>query len=153
MRLEGERDLSASAEEVRRGLRDPDVLRHVLPRCRDLAPVGPDHVVVAFAVQAGPLSDTFRGMVTILETTDGLQADLDAHGRTGRMTSSVRIRLEESLPALTRLRYVADVAVSGLMARASGAGIDVIGRRTVAAVLAALERVLVEQRQDARALV
>ena len=144
MQLEGQRDVAAGIDEVRRGLHDPDLLMRVVPRCQELAAVGPDHVVVVLAFATGPLADTYRGMLTVRDTREGLRFTLDAHGPTGTLGIDLRATLTPLGAGTTRLHYVANVTLGGLAARAITSSIDAVGDQLATRVCGDLGSVLAE---------
>jgi carbon monoxide dehydrogenase subunit G len=144
MRLNGQRDVAAGIDEVRRGLHDPDLLLQVVPRCQELAAVGPDHVVVVLAFETGRLADTYRGMLTIQEARDGLRFTLDAHGPTGSLEVDLRATLTPLDEGTTRVRYVANVTLGGLAARAITPSLDVLGAQLATRVCGDLVTALTE---------
>lgn len=149
MQLEGHRDLAAGVDEARRGLHDPDVLLRVVPHCKELAAVGPDHFVVVVAFATGRLAESYRGMLTVRDSRDGLRITLDAHGRTGRLSLDLRATLSALDGSGTRLQYTALVTLGGLAARAVTSSIDVVGHQLATLSFTELEDALV----DAPALV
>jgi carbon monoxide dehydrogenase subunit G len=144
MQLEGHRDLAAPVDDVRRRLHDPDVVGRVVPGCQELAPVGPDHLVVVLGFAAGRLADRYRGMLTVQDTEAGFRATLDAHGRTGGLNVDVRAFLTALDAGRTRLRWTAQVQLDGLAARAVTSSVEVVGHQLAGQVFQALDRALAE---------
>jgi carbon monoxide dehydrogenase subunit G len=144
MQLEGHRDLAVGVDEVRRGLHDPDLLLRVLPRCQELAAVGPDHVVVVLAYATGRLADTYRGMLTVRDTDEGLGFTLDAHGPTGNLAVDLEVTLTPLAPEGTRVRYAAQVTLGGLAPRALTSSIDTVGDHLATSVCRELQGALAE---------
>jgi uncharacterized protein len=149
MQLEGHRDLAASVDEVRRGLHDPDLLLRAVPQCQELAAVGPDHFVVMVAFATGRLAETYRGMLTVRDSGEGLRITLDAHGRTGRMSIDLHATLAALDEGGTRMQYAALVTLGGVAARAVTSSIDVVGHQLATRFFTELEDALT----DAPALV
>ena len=144
MRLEGQRDVAAGIDELRRGLHDPDLLMRVVPRCQELAAVGPDHVVVVLAFATGRLADTYRGMLTVRDTHEGLRFILDAHGPTGTLGIDLRATLTPLGAGSTRVHFVAHVTLGGLAARAITSSIDAVGDQLATRVCGDLGTALAE---------
>ena len=142
MQLEGQRDLEASVDDVRRALHDPDLLRRVVPRCQDLVPIGPDHFVVVLGLATSRLTETWRGMLTVQDTDQGLRLTLDVHGRGGRLTLDLRATLTALDGGRTGLRYTAQATLDGLAARAVTPSLDVLGRHVGGRILSELEGAL-----------
>jgi carbon monoxide dehydrogenase subunit G len=143
MQLEGHRDLAADADDVRRGLHDPDLLLRVLPRCQEVAAVGPDHVVVVLAFAAGRLTDTYRGMLTVRDTEAGLRLTLDAHGPSGGLGIDLGLTLTSLGHGRTRVQYVARVTLNGLAARAITSSIGAVDDQVATRACRELETTLV----------
>ncbi len=152
MRFEGERRLAAPVEQVHDALHDAAVLRRAIPACQELAAVGPDHFLATLAVQVGPFNDTYRGMFSVADTDEGLRVTVDAHGRRGRLTLDLRTGLIPTRSG-TRLRYVADATVGGLVARLGGPALSMVGARLTTSFFHDLERALSSTARRTEALV
>ena len=145
MRFQGERHLRTSVEHVRTALHDPEVLRRVIPGCREMVGVGTDRFAATLGVQVGPMADTYRGTFTVSSTPTGLRVAVEARGRCGRLELDLQTHLGTSRGG-TRLRYVADAHVRGLVARLGGPTLTVVGGHLTNTFFRDLERALATER-------
>lgn len=149
MRFTGERDVAASADEVWRALHDPDVLRRTIPGLRTLTPVGPGDYSATLGVQVGPLSDTYRGLFSVVGhlPTSTIRVHVEGRGRAGRLELDLHVALSDACGRATYLRYDASARVSGLVARLGSATLNVAGAHLTGCFFRDLDRALQVQSQ------
>jgi carbon monoxide dehydrogenase subunit G len=144
MRFTGERNVAASADEVWSALHDPDVLRRTIPGCRDLTPVGAGDYSATLGVQVGPLSDTYRGLFSVVGhlPTSTIRVHVEGRGRAGRLELDLQVALAAACGGSTYLRYDASAQVSGLVARLGSATLNVAGAHLTGCFFRDLDRAL-----------
>jgi carbon monoxide dehydrogenase subunit G len=103
--------------------------------------VGSDTFAATLGVQVGPMADTYRGTFTVSSTPTGLRVAVEARGRCGRLELDLRTHLGTSCGG-TRLRYVADAHVRGLVARLGTPTLTVVGGHLTHTFFRDLERAL-----------
>jgi carbon monoxide dehydrogenase subunit G len=143
MRFEGTREVSVSRDVVWESLHDPAVLRRLLTGCESVV-LRPDGTYAAtMAARVGPVADTYRGTFTVEDVRDGdeLRVRMSAKGRCGRLELDLRVRLADGHSGTTRLAYVADAKVGGLVSRVAGAAMRVAGNHFTGCFFAGLDRV------------
>jgi uncharacterized protein len=109
--------IAADPPRVWAAMFDPDVMRQVLPGCRRLEMVGPEHYEVTLAAGIGVLRGIFTGEVRFgdLGPPEHCSMDIGAKGSLGRVTGSGTIDLVPD-GAGTTLTYLATFVFAGPMA-------------------------------------
>ena len=107
MRFTGERSVGASADEVWTALHDHEVLRRVIPGCRQLEQVGVGSFAATLGVQVGPLTDTYRGHFEVHghASSSTLDVHMEGRGRCGRLELDLQVDLSHAESRTTHLRY------------------------------------------------
>jgi hypothetical protein len=65
MQMQGNRQLTATAEQAWQALNDPHILKQCIPGCQSFELKSPDVYSVAAAIKVGPVSAKFSGTVTL----------------------------------------------------------------------------------------
>jgi carbon monoxide dehydrogenase subunit G len=123
--------IPAEPDRVWVAMFDPDVMRQVLPGCRRLEMVAPEHFDVTLAAGIGVLRGVFSGDVRFadLARPERCSMDIAAQGSLGRVTGSGTVELTPEGTG-TSLAYEATFAFAGPMA-----GLGETLMRSVAAAL------------------
>ena len=151
MRFSGERQVPTPVERVWAALHDSEVLRSTIPGCEELVPLDTGRYAATLAARVGPVADTYRGAFSIEDVRPGshLRVRVEGRGRCGRLEVDLRVGLATGRrPGTTALRYDADAAVSGFVARLGNASLTVAGGHLTGCFFRDLDRSL---RSPARA--
>jgi uncharacterized protein len=143
MRFTGDRPVPAPASSVWEALHDTDVLRAIVPGCREMAPLGAGTYAATMSARVGPITDTYRGTFDLHDLLHGseLVVAVAASGRCGRIAIDLRVGLREGTSAgTTLLRYVADASVSGFVSRLGTPTLTVAGGHFTGSFFRGLER-------------
>jgi carbon monoxide dehydrogenase subunit G len=65
MQMQGNRQLTATAEQAWQALNDPNILKQCIPGCQSFELKSPDVYSVVAAIKVGPVSAKFTGTVTL----------------------------------------------------------------------------------------
>lgn len=117
MKLEGAYEVPAPRQRVWDAFQDPDQLRQAIPGCEKLEAIGPDEYKATMKVGVGGVKGTFEGKVRLSDKNppDSYRMAVDGSGGPGFIRGETTISLADSGPG-TRVSYVADVQVGGLIA-------------------------------------
>jgi carbon monoxide dehydrogenase subunit G len=143
MRFTGDRPVPAPTSSVWEALHDADVLRAIVPGCREMAPLGAGTYAATMSARVGPIADTYRGTFDLqdLQHQSELVVAVAASGRCGRIALDLRVGLREGTSSgTTMLRYVADASVSGFVSRLGTPTLTVAGCHFTGSFFRGLER-------------
>jgi uncharacterized protein len=143
MRFTGHRPVPAPASSVWAALHDTEVLRAIVPGCREMAPLGAGTYAATMSARVGPIADTYRGTFDLHDLTHGseLVVAVAASGRCGRIAVDLRVGLSDgSASGTTVLRYAADASVSGFVSRLGTPTLTVAGGHFTGSFFRGLER-------------
>jgi len=143
MRFTGNRPVPAPASSVWEALHDTDVLRAIVPGCREMAPLGAGTFAATMSARVGPIADTYRGTFDLCDLSHGseLVVGVAASGRCGRIAVDLRVALSEGTTSgTTMLRYVADASVTGFVSRLGTPTLTVAGGHFTGSFFRGLER-------------
>lgn len=117
MRIEGSNDIPAPRERVWKAFLDPATLARALPGCEGLEAVGPGEYRATMKVGVAAIKGTFTGKVRISgeEPPDRYRMAVEGSGSPGFVRGEAQISFSD-LDGGTRVSYVADVQVGGLIA-------------------------------------
>jgi hypothetical protein len=117
MKLEGAYEVPAPRQRVWDAFQDPDQLRQAIPGCEKLEAIGTDEYKATMKVGVGGVKGTFEGKVRLSDKNppDSYRMAVDGSGGPGFIRGETTISLADSGPG-TRVSYVADVQVGGLIA-------------------------------------
>jgi carbon monoxide dehydrogenase subunit G len=143
MRFTGDRPVPAPTGSVWEALHDTDVLRAIVPGCREMSPLSAGTYAATMSARVGPIADTYRGTFDLLDLRHGreLLVAVAASGRCGRIAVDLRVGLTEGThEGTTVLRYVADASVSGFVSRLGTPTLTVAGGHFTGSFFRGLER-------------
>jgi carbon monoxide dehydrogenase subunit G len=117
MKLEGEYEIPAPRAKVWDAFLDPNVLQKAIPGCEKLEALGNDEYKATLKIGVGGVKGTFEGKVRLSDKQppDSYKMAAEGSGGPGFIRSDTRITLTDSGSG-TRVTYVADVQVGGLIA-------------------------------------
>jgi carbon monoxide dehydrogenase subunit G len=136
--IEGERRFPASPERVFELLTDPDVIASALPAVRSHRVVDEDHWEAKVKPPL-PLTPSLTIRFEVQERHPSTHAALRAHGPGADVLS--RFDLEPVADG-TRMRWRTELALTGVIARIAGHGVDAVARRQAERTLDAVGRAL-----------
>lgn len=136
--VSGERVFAAPPERVFALLTDPNVVATALPGVRGHTVVDADHWE-AKVKPPFPLAPSVTIRFEVRERRAPEHAALQAHGGGADVRSTFDL---ESVPEGTRMRWRTELALSGLLGRFAGPGLDAIAQRQAGRMLDAVERAL-----------
>lgn len=136
--VEGERCFPAPPERVFALLTNPDVIAGALPAVRSHRVLDEDHWEAKVKPPL-PLTPSLTIRFEVQERHPSTHAALRAHGPGADVLS--RFDLEPDADG-TRMRWRTELALSGLIARLAGHGIDVVARHQAERTLDAVGRAL-----------
>ncbi|MFN3643290.1 MAG: CoxG family protein [Gemmobacter sp.] len=122
METSGTIEIRAAPEAVSRSLRDPAVLRAVLPACRSVVPLGPDRFEAVFARAIGPTQVRLTTQLTVASGPAGTET-VTFQGRS-LVTGSVKAVCTMAMAPAgrgSRVDYAMTVELGGLLRRAASA--------------------------------
>ena len=143
MRFTGDRPVPAPTGSVWEALHDADVLRAIVPGCREMASLGAGTFAATMSARVGPIADTYRGTFDLHDLEHGreLVVAVAASGRCGRIALDLRVGLRDGARSgTTVLRYVADASVSGFVSRLGTPTLTVAGGHFTGSFFRGLER-------------
>ena len=136
--VEGQRTFPAPPERVFALLTDPDVVASALPGVRGHTVVDRDHWQAKIKPPF-PLAPTVTIAFEVVERREPEHAALHARGGGADVRSSFEL---EPAPEGTSMRWRSELALSGILGRLAGSGLDAVARRQAERMLAAVERAL-----------
>jgi len=118
-RLSGQMAIAAAPAVVAAALRDPAVLRRMIPGCTEIVPSGPDAWSARIEKAGGPVTLRFVAQLALETLRDGTDYVLTARGKT-LIAGSVSLRLALALTGTagtTVLRHDGVLQAEGLAGR------------------------------------
>lgn len=118
-RLSGQVAIAAAPAAVAAALRDPAVLRRMIPGCTDVMPIGPDTWSARIEKAAGPVTLRLVAQLALETLPDGAGYVLTARGKS-LIAGSVSLRLALALtgaPGATLLQHEGVLQAEGLAGR------------------------------------
>lgn len=118
MKLEGERTLPGSPEQLWSMLLDPDVLVSAIPGCEKLNKVGEDHYEGVITAKVGSIQSQYNTTFKIADKNPptSYRIDVQGQGRAGFVKADVKMELSPTEGG-TRMRYSGDANVGGRVAQ------------------------------------
>jgi uncharacterized protein len=119
MQIVGEYELAATREKVWEAINSDDVLLRCIPGCKGLERLSPDELRAIVTTKVGPVSATFKGLLTFSDRVypeSFLLAGAGDGGIVGFARGGARVTLKE-IPNGTNLSYEIDVNIGGKLAQ------------------------------------
>ncbi len=118
MHFEGEQTINAPIEAVWAYFMDPNKVAQCAPGFKSMEIIGPDHFKPTLSVGIGPVKATFTLDVTLTGLQQPTHAEVAARGNAAGSAVNIasKVDFEEKGDAVTAMRWIADVAVSGTIA-------------------------------------
>lgn len=117
MKLEGSYEIKAPRQTVWSAFLDPEILRKAIPGCEKLELAGPDEYKATLKIGVAAVKGTFEGKVRLADKKppESYRLSAEGSGGPGFVRSDTVITLSD-IEGGTRVSYVADVQVGGLIA-------------------------------------
>lgn len=118
MKIEGSHDVPAPRQKVWDAFLDPERLRQAIPGCEKLEALGNDEFRAIMKIGIGPVKGTFEGKVKITDKQplNAYRMAVEGSGGPGFVRGETTITLSDLEGGGTRVTYVADVQVGGMIA-------------------------------------
>ena len=119
MQIAGEYQLDASRESVWNAINDDDVLMRCIPGCKSIERLSADELRAVVTTKVGPVSATFKGLITFSERNPPESFYLAGSGDGGIVgfaKGGARVRLTPNDTG-THLSYEIDVLIGGKLAQ------------------------------------
>lgn len=120
MEMSGEQTIAASKQKVWAALNDVEVLKQCVPGCESLEKKSDTDLVANIALKLGPIKAVFacKMLLTDLSPPDGYTIVGEGKGgAVGYAKGAAKVRLVETAPGITTLRYETKVDVGGKVAQ------------------------------------
>jgi carbon monoxide dehydrogenase subunit G len=117
MKIEGSHEIPAPRARVWDAFLDPALLRQAMPGCEKLEAVGADEYKATMKIGIAAVKGTFEGKVRLSDKKepDSYRMAVEGSGGPGFVRGEAAISLSDT-PEGTRVDYLADVQVGGLIA-------------------------------------
>src|SRR5262245_64503275 len=117
MKLEGTHDVPVPRQKVWEAFLDPEMLRQAIPGCERLEATGDDEYKATLKIGVAAVKGTFEGKVTLSDKhpPESYRMAVEGSGGPGFVRGGTVISLSD-IEGGTRVAYVADVQVGGLIA-------------------------------------
>ena len=122
MRVQGERMIAASPEDIWGVIFDPDFMTQVVPGCKEMVKTGDDEYHFKMVLGIPAVQGRYKGVLKILEREpySRIVLNVKGQGSLGRINGEGTIELLEENRS-TRFSYSIGVDIRGPMASMSGA--------------------------------
>jgi uncharacterized protein len=129
VRITGDAQVHAPAQQVWDALLDPAVLVRSIPGCERLETTGEHSYAMTVTAGVAAIRGTYTGTCTLrdLEAPTSLVLSGEGSGAPGTVSAEVRVRLSEDGDGTTALTWDADTSVGGMVA---GVGQRMLGSAT-----------------------
>ena len=119
MPIQGEYRLAAPREAVWQALNDPEVLQACIPGCEQLTRKSDTEIDARIQAALGPVRASFATRIELSELNPPASYVLSGEGKAaaGFGKGVARVELTEESPALTVLRYSAELKLGGKLAQ------------------------------------
>lgn len=148
MQLTGERVLRASRDDVFRALHDPAVLRQAIPGCKRFVRMAHDQFEADIAVKVGPLSGTYKAVISVYNDDPPMGYSLHGHadgGQTaGASGGNAHVALAMVDPKTTNLAYHIAATLQGPLADVPTDAVEKVARTLVNEFFSRFELVIVD---------
>lgn len=150
LELKGEQKLPAGQAELWKLLNDPEVLAKTIPGCNAVRAIGPDRYEMGLKLQVANVSGEYMGSVAITEKREPEHYVLavEGQGSIGFMKGSASFDLEPRGDHETLLHYAGSAEVGGVVAGVGQRVLSGVAKFLVGRFFKALEKHIVESRQD-----
>jgi carbon monoxide dehydrogenase subunit G len=118
MKIEGSHDVPAPRQKVWEAFLDPERLKQAIPGCERLEALGNDEFRAVMKVGVAAVKGTFEGKVRLGDQNPptSYRMAVEGSGGPGFVRGETAITLSDLDGGGTRVSYVADVQVGGLIA-------------------------------------
>lgn len=132
--------MPAPRERVFAALTDPAVLARCIPGCEKLEKLAENQYAATLAAGAGPIKGVFAATITLENATppSGYRLVVEGKGQPGFVKGQGDMQLEEMEGGGTRILYVGEVNVGGLLAGVGQRMIESTARMLAGKFFAAL---------------
>jgi len=121
MELRGNRDIAASRGQVIRALRDPEMIRAILPEIVAFTPTGPESYDLALQVKAGPVPIRLSGNYRLTgpaEKGAPLHLALELNGPLGASVAiTLTLGIKQQSPYLTHFVHRGALVAGGILGK------------------------------------
>ena len=133
MKIEGSNLLAALPAEVFESLIDPLVLQKTIPGCERMERIGEDEYAAHLKIGSGMIKGSYSGKVRITEKSAPrkLTLQIEGKGTPGFVNGSAVVELSEEGQG-TKLVYLAEVQVGGLIAMVGSRMIEATAKKLAA---------------------
>ena len=147
MHLRGEHTFSAPRGHVWELLNDADVLARITPGLQELQAQGEDTYRALFAIKMGPVNSSFSGTLRVADRVapERFRLLIEVAGNAGSTTAEATVSaapVAGTDPERTRVTFVADAKLTGLLVRMGQRVLSGVGRLLTKQFFQALEREL-----------
>ncbi|MGH3242600.1 MAG: SRPBCC family protein [Spirillospora sp.] len=144
MQLNGSATVAAPLASVWDALQDPAVLARTIPGCHSLEETGPDTYRMTVTAGVASIKGTYVGRVELADPDPPRSFVLRARGQgaPGTVDATVRVHLTDGGDGggSTRIDYVADAVVGGMVGGVGQRMLGSVAKRTAGEFFAAVER-------------
>jgi carbon monoxide dehydrogenase subunit G len=125
MEINGERQISASRDQVWAALNNVEVLKFCIPGCEDIESVSETQMNASAALKVGPITAKLQGTVTLSDILPptSYKVSFSGKGAAGFAKGSAAVELIDQTET-TLLRYSASTQIGGKLAQLGGRLID-----------------------------
>lgn len=131
MEMNGEERIEASRDVVWEALNDPEVLKQCIPDCKSLEKTSDTEMTAAIKLKIGPVSATFKGLVTLENVNPPHSYTITGEGKggiAGFAHGSADVVLQED-GSHTILTYAVKAHVGGKLAQLGSRLMDATSKK------------------------
>ena len=133
MKLEGAQVIAADRMTVWNAINNPDILQRCIAGCEEMTKASPTQFDAVVKQKVGPVSATFKGVVTLSDIVEGQSLRLDGIGKggvAGMAKGGARVTLAD-VEGGTQLSYDAEASVAGKLAQLGSRLIDGVAQKMI----------------------
>ena len=144
MQIQGDYTFDGPRQAVWDLLQDPDVLQAAMPGAKKMEKTGEDEYKATIQVKVGPVGGVFDTTIALTDKTPPEQYTMNvkSQGPTGFANGAAVVKLEETDPATTTMRYDATLQVGGRLASVGQRMLDTVSKSLVRQSLEAMNGAL-----------
>ena len=150
MKMQGERLIEASRDDVWRALNDPEVLKYCVPGCDEMEKTSNTNFVASVVQKVGPVKARFKGSVELTNIVPGRSYEITGEGKGGAAgfaRGGATVYLSDE-PEGTLLSFEAEARVGGKLAQIGNRLIDGFARKMTEEFFDRFQRVVEGKDED-----
>lgn len=150
MKFSGEQVFNESRQQLWNHLMDPEVLAKITPGgTSELETLGEDRYKTITNIKLGPVKGSFKGKLSLINKNEPESFDIEMEqlSKIGNAAADMKLTLKEVSEEQTKLSFVADARLSGVIARMGQRVMSGVAQKITRDIFGSIEKHIEDQQE------